>query len=598
MGGIVGRLFREFAVTLSIAIGVSLLVSLTTTPTMCAKFLRPSQPNQRHNFVYRTSEWLFDSLLAAYRHSLKWVLGHQPVTLAVTILVACLSVYLYIQVPKGFFPQQDTGRLMGSVQAAQDISFQAMRGKMEQFVKIVMKDPAVDTVVGFAGGGSATNQGRFFVMLKPLEQRSHCQTRHFWQPCPNVTADDVINRLRGRLAVVPGATLFLQAAQDLTIGGRFGAAQYQFTLQGEDLNELNSWAPQLFQKMRALPQLRDVNTDQQDKGLQAQLVIDRDTASRLGVAAQDIDNALYDAFGQRQVSTMYRPLNQYHVVMEVAPEFQQTTEALQNIYLRSSSGAPIPLAAFTHFEPSNIPLAVNHQSQFPSVTISFNLAPGVSLGQATLAIENAQRSIGFPSTIQASFQGTAAAFKDSLSSEPVLILTALITVYIVLGMLYESYIHPITILSTLPSAGVGALLALLLTHNELNVIGTIGIILLIGLVKKNAIMMIDVALDVERTQGKKPVDAIYEACLLRFRPIMMTTMAALLGGLPLALGRGTGSELHRPLGITIVGGLIVSQALTLFTTPVVYVYLDRLRLALRGGENLSLSATSPAHSAD
>jgi len=353
--------------------------------------------------------------------------------------------------------------------------------------------------------------------------------------------------------------------------------------------------------MRALPQLRDVNTDQQDKGLQAQLVIDRDTASRLGVAAQDIDNALYDAFGQRQVSTMYRPLNQYHVVMEVAPQFQQTTEALQNIYLRSSNGAPIPLSAFTHFTPSNIPLAVNHQSQFPSVTISFNLAPGVSLGQATLAIEKAQSSIGFPSTIQATFQGTAAAFKDSLSSEPVLILTALITVYIVLGMLYESYIHPITILSTLPSAGVGALLALILTHNELNVIGTIGIILLIGLVKKNAIMMIDVALDVERTQGKKPVDAIYEACLLRFRPIMMTTMAALLGGLPLALGTGTGSELHRPLGITIVGGLIVSQALTLFTTPVVYVYLDRLRLVLRGGENLSLAGPaqpSPAHSAD
>jgi multidrug efflux pump len=438
-------------------------------------------------------------------------------------------------------------------------------------------------------------------MLKPLEKRSHCQTRHFWQSCPNVTADDVINRLRDKLAVVPGATLFLQSAQDLTIGGRFGAAQYQFTLQGEDLNELNNWAPQLFEKMRALPQLRDVNTDQQDKGLQAQLVIDRDTASRLGVAAQDIDNALYDAFGQRQVSTMYRPLNQYHVVMEVAPQFQQTTEALQNIYLRSSNGAPIPLSAFTHFTPSNIPLAVNHQSQFPSVTISFNLAPGVSLGQATLAIEKAQSSIGFPSTIQATFQGTAAAFKDSLSSEPVLILTALITVYIVLGMLYESYIHPITILSTLPSAGVGALLALILTHNELNVIGTIGIILLIGLVKKNAIMMIDVALDVERTQGKKPVDAIYEACLLRFRPIMMTTMAALLGGLPLALGTGTGSELHRPLGITIVGGLIVSQALTLFTTPVVYVYLDRLRLVLRGGENLSLAGPaqpSPAHSAD
>ncbi len=601
MGGIVGRLFREFAVTLSIAIGVSLLVSLTTTPTMCAKFLRPHESDKRHNAFYRASEWFFDNLLATYRRALKWVLAHQPVTLLVTILVACLSVYLYIIVPKGFFPQQDTGRLNGSVQASQDISFQAMSGKMEQFVKIVLKDPAVDTAVGFAGGGSATNQGRFFVMLKPLAQRGQCKTPHFWNPC-YFSADDVINRLRGKLAVVPGATLFLQTQQDLTIGGRFGAAQYQYTIQGEDLNELNNWGPLLFEKLRRLPELRDVNTDQQDKGLQAQLVIDRDTASRLGVAAQDIDNALYDAFGQRQVSTMYRPLNQYHVVMEVAPQFQQTTEALQNIYLRSSSGAPIPLAAFTHFTPANIPLAVNHQSQFPAVTISFNLAPGVSLGQATQAIETVQRSIGFPATIQASFQGTAAAFKDSLSSEPVLILTALITVYIVLGMLYESYIHPITILSTLPSAGVGALLALLITHNELNVIGTIGIILLIGLVKKNAIMMIDVALEVERTQGKKPVDAIYEACLLRFRPIMMTTMAALLGGLPLALGTGTGSELHRPLGITIVGGLIVSQALTLFTTPVVYVYLDRLRMALRGGEDISLAkgtpgaaAPSPAH---
>jgi multidrug efflux pump len=601
MGGIVGRLFREFAVTLSIAIGVSLLVSLTTTPTMCAKFLRPAESNKRHNAFYRVSEWFFDSFLATYRRALKWVLAHQPVTLLVTILVACLSVYLYIIVPKGFFPQQDTGRLQGSVQAAQDISFQAMRGKMEQFVQIILKDPAVSTAVGFAGGGSATNQGRFFVMLKPLEQRGQCKNPHFWNPC-YVSVDDVIERLRGKLAAVPGATLFLQAQQDLTIGGRYGQAQYQYTIQGEDLNELNKWGPLLLQKMRGLQELRDVNTDQQDKGLQAQLVIDRDTASRLGVAAQDIDNALYDAFGQRQVSTMYMPLNQYHVVMEVAPEFQQTTEALQNIYLRSSAGAPIPLAAFTHFVPSNMPLAVNHQSQFPSVTISFNLAPGVSLGQATLAIEKVQQSIGFPATIQASFQGTAAAFKDSLSSEPVLILTALITVYIVLGMLYESYIHPITILSTLPSAGVGALLALLLTHNELNVIGTIGIILLIGLVKKNAIMMIDVALEVERTQGKPSVEAIYDACLLRFRPIMMTTMAALLGGLPLALGRGTGSELHRPLGITIVGGLIVSQALTLFTTPVVYVYLDRLRLALRGGEAKPLlqdpSGTptpSPAH---
>jgi multidrug efflux pump len=600
MGGIVGRLFREFAVTLSMAIGVSLIVSLTTTPTMCAKFLRPSEANEKHNIFYRSSEWFFDHLLATYRQALKVVLRYQLVTFVVTILVACLSVYLYVIVPKGFFPQQDTGRLNGAVQAAQDTSFQAMKGKMEQFVQIVLKDPAVDTAVGFAGGGGATNQGRFFVMLKPLEQRGQCKTPHFWNPC-YFSADDVINRLRGKLAVVPGATLFLQVQQDLTIGGRYGQAQYQYTIQGEDLNELNNWGPRLLQKMRNLPELRDVNTDQQDKGLQARLVIDRDTASRLGVAAQDIDNALYDAFGQRQVSTMYRPLNQYHVVMEVAPEFQQTTEALQNIYLRSTSGTPIPLAAFTHFEPSNIPLAVNHQSQFPSVTISFNLAPGISLGQATEAIEKVQRSIGFPATIQASFQGTAQAFQESLSSEFVLIITALITVYIVLGMLYESYIHPITILSTIPSAGVGALLALLLTHNELNVIGTIGIILLIGLVKKNAIMMIDVALEVERTQGKKPVDAIYDACLLRFRPIMMTTMAALLGGLPLALGTGTGSELHRPLGITIVGGLIVSQALTLFTTPVVYVYLDRLRLALRGGEGLSLSGAprpSPAHSAD
>jgi len=601
MGGIVGRLFREFAVTLSIAIAVSLLVSLTTTPTMCAKFLRPPAQDERHNHIYRMSEWFFDKTLVTYRHALKWVLEYQLLTLVVTIAVACLSVYLYIKVPKGFFPQQDTGRIMGSVQAAQDISFQAMRDKMERYVSIVTKDAAVSSVVGFAGGNTASNQGRFFIMLKPLAERGSCPNHHFWQSCPNVTADVVINRLRGRLAVVPGATLFLQSAQDLTIGGRFGNAQYQYTLQGANLDDLNNWSPRLLQKLRSLKELQDVNTDQQDHGLQAKLVIDRDTASRLGVSPQDLDNALYDAFGQRQVSTMYRPLNQYHVVMEVAPQFQQTTEALQNIYLRASNGSPIPLAVFTHFVLSNTPLAVSHQGQVPSVTISFNLAPGVSLGEATQAIDNAQRTIGFPSTIQASFQGTAAAFQDSLSSEPILIVTALITVYIVLGMLYESYIHPITILSTLPSAGVGALLALLLTHNELNVIGTIGIILLIGLVKKNAIMMIDVALEVERTQGKMPAEAIYDACLLRFRPIMMTTMAALLGGLPLALGRGTGSELHRPLGITIVGGLIVSQALTLFTTPVVYVYLDRLRMFLRG-EDTSLAksssappAPSPAH---
>ena len=593
MGGIVGRLFREFAVTLSTAIVVSLLVSLTTTPTMCAKFLRPSK-KEKHNIFYRASEWLFDGLLATYSRMLKRVLSHQFAMLIVTILVAFLSIFLYFKVPTGFFPQQDTGRIQGSVIGAQDISFQSMADKMRRFISIVMADPSVDTMAGFTGGNSALNQGRFFVMLKPLEQRGPCQKQHFWQSCRYVTADDVINRLRGKLAVVPGATLILQSAQELTIGGRYGNAQYQYTLQSANLDDLNTWAPRLLAKLRTLPELRDQNSDQQDHGLQAKLVIDRDTASRMGITPQTLDNALYDAFGQRQVSTMYRPLNQYHVVMEVASQFQQTPEALQNIYLRSTAGTPVPLAAFTHFQPSNTPLAVSHQGQLPSVTISFNLAPGVSLGQATDAIEKAESTIGFPPSIQASFQGTAAAFQDSRSNMLVLIIAALGTVYIVLGMLYESYIHPITILSTIPSAGVGALLALLLTHNELNVIGMIGIILLIGLVKKNAIMMIDVALDVERTQGKKPVEAIYDACILRFRPIMMTTMAALLGGLPLALGSGTGSELHRPLGITIVGGLIVSQMLTLFTTPVVYVYLDRLRLALRGGqENVRPEPSSP-----
>jgi len=595
MGGVVGRLFREFAVTLSIAIVVSLLVSLTTTPTMCAKFLRPSKKEDKHNLFYRSSEWLFDKLLAGYRQSLKWVLGHQPITGVATILVAALSIFLYFKVPTGFFPQQDTGRIMGIVMGAQDISFQSMSDKIRRYVGIVMKDPAVNNAAGSTGGNTALNQGRFFLMLKPLEERAPCQKKHFWESCKYVTADDVINRLRPKLAVVPGATLILQSDQDLRIGGRVSNAQYQYTLQSSSLDDLNHWAPRLLEKLKALPELRDQNSDQQDKGLQAQLVIDRDTASRMGITAQTLDNALYDAFGQRQVSTMYEPLNQYHVVMEVAPQFQQTPEALQNIYLRSTAGTPVPLSAFTHFEPSNTPLAVNHQGQLPSVTISFNLAPGVSLGQATEAIESAERSMGFPATIQASFQGTAAAFQDSKSNMLILIIAALGAVYIVLGMLYESYIHPITILSTIPSAGVGALLALLLTHNELNVIGMIGIILLIGLVKKNAIMMIDVALVVERTQGKKPVEAIYDACLLRFRPIMMTTMAALLGGLPLALGRGTGSELHRPLGITIVGGLIVSQMLTLFTTPVVYVYLDRLRLARRGGEDHALPETTTPH---
>jgi len=564
MGGIVGRLFREFAVVLSIAIGVSLVVSLTTTPTMCAQLLK-SLKEEKHNRAFDFGQRIFDRILAIYSVSLEWVLEHQPIVLAITIVTACLTIYLYIIVPKGFFPQQDTGRVFGTVQAAQDISFDAMSKKMRQYVSIVMNDPNVNTLGGWAGGTTAMNQGRLFIMLKPQNER-------------RLNADQVIAELRKKLAVVPGATLYLQSSQELTIGGRQSQAQYQYTLQGEDLNELNNWAPQLLTKLRSLPQLRDVNTDQQDKGLEASIIIDRDTASRLGVSPQDIDSVLYDAFGQRQVSTIYEALNQYHVVMEVAPPYQQSPDTLQNVYVHSSNGQMVPLAAFTHFGPSNTSLAVNHQGQWPSVTISFNLAPGISLGQATTIIEKAESDIHFPATIHASFQGTAAAFQESLANEPILILTALLTVYIVLGILYESYIHPITILSTIPSAGVGALLALLLTHNELDVIGLIGIILLIGIVKKNAIMMIDFALDAERREGRSPLDAIHEACLLRFRPIMMTTAAALLGGLPLALGTGTGSELRRPLGITIVGGLILSQALTLFTTPVVYLYMDRLRL--------------------
>ena len=578
MGGIVGRLFREFAVTLSIAITVSLLVSLTTTPTMCAKILKPLG-NEKHGRLYRWNERAFNRVLRVYEGSLDFVLRHQFVTLLVTVATAGLTVYLYVAVPKGFFPQQDTGRLMGMVQASQDISFESMATKMNQFVDIAGKDPAVENVIGFAGGNTAMNQGRMFFTLKPLSERK-------------ITADQVIGRLRSKLSVVPGATLFMQSAQDLTIGGRQSQAQYQYTLQGEDLSELNTWAPRLLQKLRTLTELRDVNADQQNKGLQTNVIIDRDTASRLGVNSQDIDNSLYDAFGQRQVSTIYKELNQYHVVMEVDPRFQQTPEALQSVYVKSSQGSMVPLSTFSHFGPDDTALAVNHQGQFPSATLSFNLAPGVSLGKATEVIESAERELGFPGTIHASFQGTAAAFQSSLASEPILIVAALASVYIVLGVLYESYIHPITILSTLPSAGVGALLALLLTHNELNVIGMIGIILLIGIVKKNAIMMIDFALEAERIEGKSPLEAIREACLLRFRPIIMTTMAALLGGLPLALGTGTGSELRQPLGITIVGGLIFSQALTLFTTPVVYLYMDRLARRTTPTRYSSLVATS------
>jgi multidrug efflux pump len=565
MGGIVGRLFREFAVTLSVTIALSLLVSLTATPMMCAKFLRPIK-KEGHNWIYRLSERGFDSLAAAYGRGLRWVLDHQRLTLGVTIATVCVNVVLFIIIPKGFFPQQDTGALNGSIQASQDISFDAMRVKQRQFSDIVQADPAVSAIVSFVGGG-AINTGRMFIGLRPLSERK-------------ISADQVIARLRKKLSVVPGATLFLQAQQDIRVGGRSSNSQYQYTLESESLSDLQLWAPKMLDKIKTLPQLRDVSTDQQDRGLQAQLIIDRDTASRLGIDAQTLDNTLYDAFGQRQVSTVFTQLNEYHLVMEVAPDFQENPDALKGIYLKSSSGEAIPLSAFTHFAPRSSVLAVNHQGQYPAVTLSFNLAPDSSLGDAVTAIEKSAHEISLPATIRATFQGTAQAFQASLKSGLFLILAALVAVYIVLGILYESYIHPITILSTLPSAGVGAFLALLLCRLDLSFIAMIGIILLIGIVKKNAIMMIDFALEAERKDGKPPEEAIYQACLLRFRPIMMTTMAAILGGLPLALGTGTGSELRRPLGISIVGGLIVSQMLTLFTTPVVYVYMDRLRLRL------------------
>jgi multidrug efflux pump len=583
MSGIVGRLFREFAVTMSIAIGISLLVSLSTTPMMCAQLLK-ARDEQRHGGVYRFSERIFQGVLRAYTVCLRWVLRHQPVVLMLTIATAGLSVYLYLIVPKGFFPQQDTGRINGSLQAQQDISFQAMLAKMKPFYDIVTADPAVATVSGTVGGTNGTvNNGNFNITLKPWGQR-------------DVTSDQVINRLRGKLTAVPGARLVLNLSQELQIGGRGSASQYQYTLQSESMDDLNRWAPRVQEVMSRLPEVRDVATDQQSHGLEASVVIDRDTASRLGVKMQTIDDALYDAFGQRQVSTSYGPLNQYHVVLAASSMFNHDPDAFHNIYVRSSTGNEVPLSAFTRYEPSNSALVVNHQGQFPALTLSFNLAPNVSLGQATQAIEEATRKMGLPATIYPSFQGAAAVFKQSVNSEPLLILAALVAVYIVLGVLYESYIHPITILSTLPSAGVGALLALLLTHHELDIIALIGIILLIGLVKKNAIMMIDFALDAERREGKPPAEAILQACLLRFRPIMMTTMAAMLGGLPLALGTGTGSELRRPLGITIVGGLIVSQMLTLFTTPVVYLYMDRLvfwKKHARGGEFELRSPLSP-----
>jgi multidrug efflux pump len=566
MGGLFGRLFREFAVTLAVAVGVSLVVSLTTTPMMCAYLLR-AHSHEGHGWLYRANEWLFQSILRLYEVTLAWVLRHQFLMLLVTLATIYVTVRLYIDIPKGFFPQQDTGQVFGQIQADQSSSFQATRQILQQFVTLVGEDPAVQNVLGFTGGGygGSVNTARMFVALKPLAERQ-------------ISVDQVIARLRGKLARVPGARLFMQAFQELRVGGRLSGAQYQFTLQGDNVRELNEWAPRVLSKMRSLPLLTDVNSDQQDRGLEARLVIDRTTASRLGISTAAIDDTLYDAFGQRQVSTMYKQLNQYYVVLEVGSNFWQNPDGLKHIYVRSTNRTLVPLSAFTHYAPSNTPLAVNHQGLFPAVTISFNLAPDTALGDATTAVERTTREIGLPASIRGSFQGTAQAFQDSLASQPMLIAAALVAVYIVLGVLYESYIHPITILSTLPSAGVGALLALRLCGADLSIIAMIGIILLIGIVKKNAIMMIDFALEAERHEGKTPVEAIFQACLLRFRPIIMTTMAALLGGLPLALGTGTGAELRRPLGITIVGGLIFSQMLTLYTTPVVYLYLDRFQL--------------------
>jgi multidrug efflux pump len=567
MGGIVGRLFREFSVTLSVAILVSMLISLTATPMMCAHMLRG---HESHGWIYRTSERAFEWVIGLYGRSLQRVLNHPFLTLAVLLMTIGLNVYLFIRIPKGFFPQQDNGRMQGTIIADQDASFQTMQDTLLRMVNIVQDDPAVDTVTGStgaSGGGNTINQARVNIQLKPLAQRG-------------VSVYRVIERLRPKLAVIRGATLYLQASQDVRVGGRTAAALYQFTMRGDNLRDLDAFGRPMLEALRKVRIISDVNTDQQNNGLQTVVQYDRETAARFGVSSQLLDNVLYDAFGQRQVSTMYTSLNQYHVVMEAAPQFWQNPETLRDIYVRTPGTQLVPLNAITHFGPSTAPLAVNHQGLFPAVTVSFNLAPGASLGDAVEAIGETAQRIGLPPTVRTTFAGTAQAYQQSLGSEGFLIAAALLAVYIVLGMLYESYIHPITILSTLPSAGVGALLALLLTHSDFNLISMIGVILLIGLVKKNAIIMIDFALAAERKENLSPRDAIFAACKLRFRPILMTTMAALLGALPLALGTGTGNELRRPLGITIIGGLIVSQLLTLYTTPVVYLLLDRLRIRL------------------
>ena len=587
MGGIVGRLLREFAVTLSVAILVSMVISLTATPMMCAHLLKG---HETHGRLYHAAEDGFNRIVGLYGKALSVALRHSFVTLLVLLTTLGLNVYLFIRVPKGFFPQQDTGRMSGQIIADQDTSFQSMDKTLLRMVNIVAADPAVDTAIGFTGGGggggggaSTLNQGRMFISLKPLAERK-------------ITVDYIMQRLRPKLARVPGATLYLQSSQDLRVGGRNAAALYQFTMRGDNVQDLIAYAPRMFQQLKSVPIIVDVNSDQQNRGLQSLVTYDRETAARFGISPQLIDNTLYDAFGQRQVSTMYKSLNQYHVVMEAAPRYWQNPETLREIYVRAPNGQEVPLSAIAHYGPAVAPLSVNHQGLFPSVTISFNLQPGVALGDAELAVDEASRKVGLPPTIQTMFTGTAAAYQDSLGSEPYLIAAALAAVYLMLGILYESYIHPVTILSTLPSAGVGAFLALMLTHTDLSVIAMIGIILLIGLVKKNGILIVDFALAAERNEHKNPRDAIFEASLLRFRPILMTTFAAMLGALPLALGTGTGSELRRPLGITIIGGLIMSQALTLFTTPVVYLYFDRMRHWWERVRGLAPKPLEPAES--
>jgi len=566
MGDVVGRLFREFAVTLSVTILVSAFVSLTLTPMMCSRLLKAKADEKKHGRLYLASERFFNGVIAFYSRTLQFVLKHQAVTLLVAVATLAATIFLYVIVPKGFFPVQDTGVIQGISEADETVSFTAMAARQQALAQVILKDPAVESLssfIGVDGINTTLNSGRILINLKPLADRK-------------TSASDVMRRLQLELAKVDGVTLYMQPVQDLTVEDRVSSTEYQYTLEDANAYELNQWTTKLVARLQALPELRDVATDQQTHGLQERLVIDRVTASRLGITPQAIDNALYDAFGQRQISTLFTQLNQYHVILETQPDFQCNPSKLDNIYVLSSSGKAVPLAAFTRLEAGSAPLSIDHQGQFPSVTISFNLAPGVALGDATKAIDNEQKALNMPLSVQASFQGTAQAFIASLANEPLLILAAIITVYLILGVLYESYIHPITILSTLPSAGAGAILALLLTGTELGVVALIGIILLIGIVQKNAIMMIDFALDLERKENKPPVEAIYQACLLRLRPILMTTFAAMFGGLPLALSNGVGSELRKPLGIAIVGGLIVSQVLTLYTTPIIYLYFSRL----------------------